>query len=108
MIYFKLIEIAIIVVIVIDLTDLIPWIKSKASKVLGIKNLSLKPFDCSLCMVFWSSLCYAVPRGYTSLEVLAFILLIAYLSSNIKDILMMIKDFITLIIIKINSYLDRF
>lgn len=108
MIYWKLIEIAIIVVIVIDLTDLIPTIKSKVSKVLGINNVSLKPFSCSLCMVVWCGLFYAVPRGYTSLAVLTFILILAYLSSTIKDILMMIKDIITLIIIKINSYLDRF
>lgn len=108
MIFFKLIEIAIIVVIIIDLTDLIPWIKSKVSKVLGIQNVSLKPLDCSLCATFWCCLCYVVPRGYTSLEVLTFILFLAYMSSTIKDILMLIKDVITLIIIKINSYLDRF
>lgn len=104
MIYFKLIEIAIIVVIVIDLTDLIPWIKSKVSKVLGIQNVSLKPFECSLCMTLWCSLFYAVPRGHTSLEVLTFILLLAYMSSTIKDILMLTKDFINLIIMKINNY----
>lgn len=104
MIYFKLIEIAIIVVIVIDLTDLIPWIKSKVSKVLGIQNVSLKPLDCSLCAIFWCGLCYTVPRGHTSLEVLTFILILAYMSSTIKDILMLIKDFINLIIIKINNY----
>lgn len=104
MIFLKLIEIAIIVVIIIDLTDLIPWIKSKASKVLGINNLSLKPLDCSLCATFWCGLCYTVPRGYTSLEVLTFILVLAYLSSTIKEILMLIKDFINLIIIKLNNY----
>lgn len=103
MIYFKLIEIAIITVIIIDISGIVDSIKEFIGKTLNITNVRLKPLSCSFCMVFWSSLCYVVPRGYTSLEVLTFILLMSTLTPVIGDLIYLIRDIFGKIILKIND-----
>ena len=106
MIYWKLIEIAIITVIIIDISGIVDSIKEFIGKTLNITNVRLKPLTCSFCMTFWCCLCYVVPRGYTSLEVLTFILLMSTLTPVISDLIYLVRDIFGKIILKINDLIQ--
>lgn len=47
-----------ILVFIIDKSGVIDSIKHFIGKYLGIKDVQLKPFECSLCMTFWTDLIY--------------------------------------------------
>lgn len=52
------------------------------------------PFDCSMCMSWWSGLLYLLITGHLTLPLIAFLLLFAWLTTIEKDILIFIKDLI--------------
>ena len=52
------------------------------------------PFDCSMCMTWWSGLLYLLITGSLTLPYIAFLLLFAWLTTREKDILIFIKDLI--------------
>ena len=52
------------------------------------------PFDCSMCMTWWSGLLYLLITGSLTLPYIAFLLLFAWLTTIEKDILIFIKDLI--------------
>ena len=54
-----------------------------------------KPFDCSLCMTWWSCLIYLIVVNALTLPNIAFSLLFAWLTTIEKDIFIFIKDLIT-------------
>lgn len=53
------------------------------------------PFDCSLCMTWWSCLIYLIVVQALTLPNIAFALLFAWLTTTEKDIFIFIKDLIT-------------
>lgn len=85
--------IAIITVIVIDLSGFIQSLESGLSKWLRIPNVRIpRPFSCSFCMCHHLSLIYIILTGHFSLAVWALIFLISYMTPIIKDILIFLKD----------------
>lgn len=52
------------------------------------------PFDCSLCMTFWTGLIYLLITHSFTLYYLMLLLLFAWLTTITKDILTFIRDFI--------------
>ena len=54
-----------------------------------------KPFDCSLCLTFWSSLIYLIVIHSLTLPYIALSLLFAWGTTIEKDVLIFIKDLIT-------------
>lgn len=64
-------------------------------------NLSLKPFDCSRCCVWWSTLIYIIATGHFTLPYIGFCALLSLLASNISDFLIWIKDTLTWLINKL-------
>lgn len=89
--------IAVIVVIIIDLSGVIDSIKSSIKRILtkgrmSDPNYSLKPFDCSFCMTFWSGLAYLLITHSCSLWMVAYLLGICVMTPVIKDLIILVRD----------------
>lgn len=61
-----------------------------------------RPFTCSLCMTFWLSLLYCFVNHCITIPMIAFILLISILTTEINDLIILIKNLIT----KLIQYID--
>lgn len=102
----NLILINIIVVFLIDQSGFINEFKSWLKKLLTNgkmkdSNYSIKPFDCSLCMTFWTSIIYLLIINNLTIESFALICLSAWLTTFTNDIYIVIKEMWTKIINKI-------
>ena len=92
--------ISIIWVLILDLTGFALTMDKLLYKLL-YKNRPFRtdahfpPFDCSLCMTWWTCLIYLIVLNAISLPNIAFSLLFAWLTTTEKDILIFIKDLIT-------------
>lgn len=114
MMVFDLLCIAVICVVVIDKTDFIDNIKTLISIILPQRiatlwNMSgrcLKPLDCSLCSTFWACFIYLLYMGAFNLPLMAFVLLLSYLTTVIGYLIDLIKDILTDFIIIIRKKLD--
>lgn len=103
MIYINLLLIAIVVCFIVDLSGFVNELKRIIlKKVLKIKNadpssLSLKPFDCSLCAVWWSCLIYLLITDSLTFTTIAFTAVLSFISPNISGFLGLIKELLTYI-----------
>lgn len=98
MIYIELILLSIVVVFVVDVSGVVDDVKGRLSKWLNVKVTSLKPFDCSMCMVWWSCLMHATIYGQLSLRTLVAVSMLALLSIRIGDLIRLVPDIIGKII----------
>ena len=105
MIYLKLIELTVIVVIIVDISGFIDSIKSLIGKVLGINNVKLKPLDCSLCMTFWVSMVYLLITNELSITAVMVTLLLSTMTPVIGDLIYLIRDILGFILLKISKLL---
>ena len=105
MVYVRLIEIAVIVVIIIDISGFIDSIKEFIGKMLNIANVRLKPLDCSFCMNWWVSLLYIYITNNLTLSTILFALLCSTLTPVISDMIYLIRDILGFILLKISELL---
>lgn len=95
--------IAVIVVIIIDISGVTLSIKSGIKRILtkgrlSDPNYSLKPIDCAFCMNFWTGLVYMLVTHNFSLWMLTYLLLLCVMTPVIKDVIILIRElFIKLI-----------
>lgn len=86
----------VIIVFIADLSGAVDnLIKPLIKRILGIpsqKDITIKPFDCSLCLTFWSGVIYILVTGRFTLLYLAYVCIISFLTPVIKDILILVKD----------------
>ena len=106
MTYLKLIEITVITVIVIDISGFIDSIKEFIGKMLNISNVRLKPFDCSFCLNFWTSMAYLICVDELSLTTLMVSLLLSVMTPAIQDLIYLIRDLTATIINKISNLIN--
>lgn len=59
------------------------------------EDAHFKPFDCSLCLTFWSGLLYLLITHTLSLLNIAILLTFAWSTTMEKDIFILIKDIVT-------------
>lgn len=101
MLYLKLLSISIIVCFIVDLSGAINSLKHFILQYIFKINTSktdalvLKPFDCSLCMIFWTTLAYLIFTNNISIFNILFISILSYLSSNITGFLNIVKEIFT-------------
>lgn len=62
------------------------------------EDAHFKPWSCSLCMTWWSSLIYLIVANAFTLPYIALSLLFAWLTTIEKDVFIFIKDLITKLI----------
>ncbi len=103
MVILNLFIISIIWVLILDLSGFALTIDKTLYKIF-YKNrpfredAHFKPFDCSLCMTWWSCLIYLIVVNALTLPNIAFSLLFAWLTTIEKDIFIMVKDMVTKLI----------
>lgn len=106
MVFLKLIEITVIVVIIIDISGIVDSIKEFIGKALDISNVRLKPLECSFCMNWWLSLLYIYITNNLTLSTILFALLMSTLTPVISDLIYLIRDLISTIINKISNLIN--
>jgi len=89
--------IAVIVVIVIDISGITLSIKSSIKRLLtrgrmSDPNYSLKPIDCSFCMTFWTGLVWLLVTHSFSLWMLTYLLLLCVMTPVIRDVIILIRE----------------
>ncbi len=88
-----LLELQVIVVCLIDLSGGMDSIKDALRKWLGVKGaISLKPFDCSLCMFHWTALVVFLCLGRLTLTAYALICLLALATTATRYLIETILD----------------
>lgn len=88
----KLFYITLIVVFVIDHSGIIDTIKGAMAKWLKVRDVRLKPFDCSLCSVWWCGLiAIAIERQFTLGNIVA-VAMFALFADKIADTLTLLRD----------------
>ena len=101
----ELILVAMITIYVVDLSGFTDtWLKF-LSAYKGRKITELKPFSCSLCMVWWVCLAYLVTTSQLTLSLVAFTALLSFLSIPMGQILVMLREVMLHIINKLMSRL---
>lgn len=98
--------IAVIVVIIIDISGITLSIKSSIKRLLtrgrmSDPNYSLKPLDCSFCMTFWTGLVWLLVTHSFSLWMLTYLLLLCVMTPVIMDVIILIRELFIKIIKKL-------
>jgi hypothetical protein len=95
----NLILISLILVWIIDLTDIIDSMESGLSKWLKGRARIPKPFSCSLCMTFWCGIIYLLCTNEFTIPTMALVCLLSFLTPIMKNLLELVRD-------SINNLLD--
>ena len=101
----ELILVAMITIYVVDLSGFTDTWLTFLSAYKGRKITELKPFSCSLCMVWWVCLTYLVTTSQLTLSLVAFTALLSFLSIPMGQILVMLREVILHFINKLMSRL---
>lgn len=94
MIYVELIMLTVVVVFVVDTSGFMVSTKSKLTKWLGKPVTTLKPFDCSLCMVWWSGWIWAMIHKEFTLPVVTYVCVLSALAYPISQIIGLVQAMI--------------
>lgn len=100
-----LILVALVTIYIVDLSGFTETLLKVISAYKGRKITELKPFSCSLCMVWWVCLIYAVIVGNLTIPVVALIALLSLLSVPFGQLLMLIREAILKVINKLMDLL---
>lgn len=95
----KLLMIAFIVCFIVDISGIVEQFKKMLWRIIfGKKSrysyFSLKPIDCSLCMVWWSSLTYLFITKDITIYSVFYSTLLSLFSQNITQLMVCITDLI--------------
>lgn len=84
---------AAVVVFIVDLSGFTDSWRDALARALKVRNLRpLKPFDCSLCMTWWTCLLYPICTGDFSLLTLANAAALALLSQPLSAVMLFIVE----------------
>lgn len=97
---------AIIMVFIIDLSGVVDSLKNTI-KIQGRSIRYLKPFDCSLCMTFWSGVLYLLINGQCTLQGVALVCLAALSTSLISEVLQLAVEVVKCLIRMIYKMIDN-
>lgn len=101
--WLNILLIAVILVIITDLSGIVEYFKSHLYfKLRGTYNYPpswdspiIHLISCSLCQVWWVGLIYLIVIHQLTIPAIAYLLVISYLTTTIKDILAFIKELLT-------------
>lgn len=100
-----LILVALVTIYIVDLSGFTETLLKVISAYKGRKITELKPFSCSLCMVWWVCLIYAAIVGNLTIPVVALIAFLSFLSVPCGQLLMLIREAILKVINKLMDLL---
>lgn len=101
----NLIYITLISVFIADLSGVMDAVKGALGKWLKCRVPSLKPFDCSLCLTWWSCFAYVMVAESITLGNIALCALCAIFADKVGDMLTLVRDIIAKTINKIYQLL---
>ena len=97
-------------VIVLDqlhfVDDFTSTIKSILTKGKFRNPIQIKPFNCSVCMSFWTNLIYILIVGKFSIFMIGYILLLSWSTPMISSVLTLLKNIFLKIINTLANKLD--
>ena len=100
-----IILVALVTIYIVDLSGFTETLLKVISAYKGRKITELKPFSCSLCMVWWVCLIYAAIVGNLTIPVVAFIALLSLLSVPGGQLLILIREVFLKVINKLMDLL---
>ena len=100
-----IILVALVTIYIVDLSGFTETLLKVISAYKGRKITELKPFSCSLCMVWWVCLIYAVIVGNLTIPVVALIALLSLLSVPCGKLLILIREAFLKVINKLMNML---
>ena len=100
-----IILVALVTIYIVDLSGFTETLLKVISAYKGRKITELKPFSCSLCMVWWVCLIFSLVSGKCSIPVVAFIALLSFISTPLGQLLMLIREAILKVINKLMDLL---
>ena len=100
-----LILVALVTIYIVDLSGFTETLLKVISAYKGRKITELKPFSCSLCMVWWVCLIYAAIVGNLTIPVVALIAFLSLLSVPFGQLLILIREAILKVINKLMNLL---
>lgn len=86
MIYWKLFLTAFVAVFVADLSGFMDSVKDLLGRWLGRPVRRLRPFDCPLCMTWWTCLAYVAVNGELSVIAVAYVAALAMLARPLAEL----------------------
>ena len=104
-IYIDLLMVAVITIYIVDLSGFTDTWLNILSNYRGRRITGLKPFSCSLCMVWWVCLIYAAIVGNLTIPVVALIALLSLLSVPCGQLLILIREAFLKVITKLMDLL---
>lgn len=100
-----LILVALVTIYIVDLSGFTEtWLKV-LSHYKGRKIQDLKPFSCSLCMVWWMCLAFLLMSAKLTLPLVAFSALLSMMSVPIGQLLILVREAMIAIINKLTDLL---
>ena len=108
----KLLMTSVIICYLIDFSGIIQTIKNIIWKTLFKKqgnpnNIKLKPFDCTLCSIWWAGIILMIVTKEFTLMNLMITALISFMSKHISEILSIVSEIFVLIENKIMNLINR-
>lgn len=100
-----IILVALVTIYIVDLSGFTETLLKVISAYKGRKITELKPFSCSLCMVWWVCLIYAVIVGNLTIPVVALTALLSLLSVPCGQLLILIREAFLKVINKLMNLL---
>lgn len=100
-----IILVALVTIYIVDLSGFTETWLSFLSHYKNRKITELKPFTCSLCMVWWVCLIYAAIVGNLTIPVVALIALLSLLSVPCGQLLILIRETFLKVINKLMNLL---
>lgn len=100
-----IILVALVTIYIVDLSGFTETLLKVISAYKGRKITELKPFSCSLCMVWWVCLAFLLMSAKLSLPMVAFIALLSFLSAPIGQLLILIREAFLKVITKLMDLL---
>ena len=100
-----IILVALVTIYIVDLSGFTETLLKVISAYKGRKITELKPFSCSMCMVRWVCLIYAVIVGNLTIPVVALIALLSLLSVPFGQLLILIREAFLKVITKLMDLL---
>lgn len=91
-IYLQLFFVALAVIFIVDLSGFRETLVEVASRATGKRIREIRPFTCSLCMTFWTTLVFAIATGDISLPVAAYCCALSFASDTIAQAAIFIRE----------------
>ena len=100
-----IILVALVTIYIVDLSGFTETWLNILSNYRGRKITGLKPFSCSLCMVWWVCMIFSLVTGECSIPMVAFIALLSLLSVPCGQLLILIREAFLKVITKLMDLL---